>query len=82
MRTRRVSPFLPVLLLLSMVSGARAVSSYTCTTFPVGMGMRFAPTVIPSSINNQVQVAGLWNVQFFLLSSRATRPDLWWIAKA
>jgi hypothetical protein len=64
MRASRVSPFLPVLLLLSMASGARAVSSYACTTFPVGMGMHFAPAVIPSSINNQVQVAGLWNVQF------------------
>src|SRR5690242_4074378 len=62
MHRSRVSLFLPVLLVLLRAPHVQAVSSYTCTTFPIGMGVRYEPRVFPSSINNQDQVAGLWNV--------------------
>jgi hypothetical protein len=64
MHGSRVRPFLPVVFILCLPLCGRAVSTYTCTTFPVGMAMRYSPKVFPSSINNQAQVAGLWNVQF------------------
>jgi hypothetical protein len=61
--------WLSLMLLGALVPQARAVSTYTCTAFPVGdrmfhAGLLLAPEVVAASVNNQGQMAGIWQPLF------------------
>jgi hypothetical protein len=70
-----------VLVFLSAVPNARAVSTYTCTTFTEGGGAFSSPGPTITGANDQLQIAGIYqnpsssqNVSFFVDRNGQTLP--------